>query len=196
MPGGVMARFYRWIFDLAGRERAPWALAFVSFIESTIFPIPPDTLLAPMVIASPHRAYRLAAICAVASVLGGVVGYFIGVLAFEQIGTRLIDHFALGDSFAALTERYERLGGVAVLIAAVTPIPYKAVTIFSGAAGFPLAAFIVFSAVGRTARFMLVAWIMKRFGEPMRQLIERRAMEVTLVGALIVVAFFVWTRLH
>ena len=192
----LIARFYRWIFRLAGQRQAVPVLATMSFLESSVFPIPPDAVLAPMVIATPQRAYRLAAICSLASVLGGVAGYFIGVYAFDQIGSHIISYFSLSESFKELTERYSQLGGVAILVAAITPFPYKAVTIFSGAAGFPLLPFILFSTVGRTARFMLVAFIMKRFGDPMRRLIERRALEVTIAAIAAGLALLAWAKFH
>ena len=167
----------RWLYDrtmsLAGIRHANWALAAVSFIESSVFPIPPDVMLIPMVLAQRHRALMIAAICTVGSVLGGLLGYAIGLYLFDTIGQPILDFYGYGDKFASFQGRYTEWGVWIVLIAGLTPFPYKVITIASGVAGLSLPVFLVASIVARGLRFTIVAAILWRFGEPVRDFIER-----------------------
>lgn len=149
------------------------ALAIVSFVEGSFFPIPPDALMIPMILASPKRAFRIASVCLIASVLGGFMGYLIGAFFFENIGRSLLQMFVQPSHVEELVDGFNQNGGWIVLFAAVTPIPYKAVAILSGATGLSLDIFIFSSIVGRGARFFLVASLLWKFGDPIREFIER-----------------------
>ncbi|MGB3555430.1 MAG: YqaA family protein [Jannaschia sp.] len=170
----MIRRLYDWTLDWASHPHALWVLAAVSFVESSIFPIPPDILLIPMVLAAPHRAWLIAGVCTVASVLGGLLGYGIGMFAFDSIGEPVLTALGKGDSFDGFTERYNEWGAWAVLIAGVTPFPYKVITILSGVTALSLPVFLVSSIVARGLRFFLVAGLLWKFGPPVRTFIEAR----------------------
>ncbi|MBT3334544.1 MAG: DedA family protein [Rhodospirillaceae bacterium] len=167
----------RWLYNrtmaLAGHRHANWALGAVSFIESSVFPIPPDVILIPMVLAQRQRALLIAAICTVASVLGGLLGYAIGLYLFDAIGQPILEFYGYGEKFASFQSRYIEWGVWIVLIAGLTPFPYKVITIASGVAGLSLPVFLVASIVARGLRFAIVAALLWRFGEPIRDFIER-----------------------
>jgi membrane protein YqaA with SNARE-associated domain len=179
----MLHRLYMRTLALAASPRAPWWLAGVAFAESSVFPIPPDALLIPMVLARPDRAWRLAAICTVASVVGGALGYLIGYAVFDQLARPVIEFYGYGDRFVALQELYGRYGLWIILIKGLTPIPYKFVTIASGAAKFSFPVFMTASLATRGARFFVVAALLRAFGTPVRDFIERR---LTLVTSLVV----------
>ena len=191
----MLRRLYFRTLALAASPRAPWWLAAVAFAESSVFPIPPDALLAPMVLARPERAWRLALICTVASVAGGALGYFIGYALFDQLAAPLIRVYGYGERFAAFQRLYGEYGLWVILIKGLTPIPYKIVTIASGAARFDFATFMVASAVTRSARFFLVAGLLRYFGPPIREFVERRLTLVTSVAAAGLIGGFVVLRL-
>ena len=190
----MLRRIYLRTLALAASPRAPWWLAAVAFAESSFFPIPPDALLIPMALARPDRAWRLAAICTVASVTGGALGYFIGYAVFNQLAKPLIDLYGYGDRFAAFQALYDQYGLWVILIKGLTPIPYKIVTIASGAAKFSFPVFMVASAMTRGARFFLVAALLRSFGTPVRDFIERRLTLVTSLLAAGVIGGFLVLR--
>jgi membrane protein YqaA with SNARE-associated domain len=159
--------------SLAARKDAEKALAGVSFIESSFFPIPPDVLLIPMVLAERGKWMRYALICTIASVAGALLGYVIGAFLFDVVGKPIIDLYNAGEAFGRIRQWYDTWGGLGVLFAAITPFPYKVLTIFSGFTGLDLVTFVVVSIVGRGFRFYLVAWLLHRFGEPIRDFIEK-----------------------
>jgi membrane protein YqaA with SNARE-associated domain len=160
-----------------------------------VFPIPPDAVLIPMVLARPDRAWRLALICTLGSVAGGALGYLIGYAVFDQLARPVIDFYGYGQKFAAFQDLYARWGLWVILIKGMTPIPYKIVTIASGAAHFNFAVFMAASLATRGARFFLVAGLLKAFGPPIRDFIERRLTLVTSVAAVGVVGGFLALRL-
>ncbi|MEM1431882.1 MAG: YqaA family protein [Pseudomonadota bacterium] len=170
----MLRGLYDWTMSLSGHRHALWVLAAVSFVESSFFPIPPDVLMIPMIIATPHRAFLIAGVCMVASVLGGLAGYGIGFFFYEQIGAPILESLGKAEAMAAFNERFNDFGFWAVLGAGLTPFPYKVITIMSGWTAMPLGTFIVTSIVARGMRFFLVAWLLWRFGEPIRDFIERR----------------------
>ena len=170
----MLRRLYDWTLSLAGSRHAVWALAAVSFIESSVFPIPPDVLLIPLILARPDRAWRLAAVCTIASVLGGFLGYAIGYYAFDAIGLPVLRFYGVMDRYDALQDLYERWGAWLIVIKGATPIPFKLVTIASGAFHFDLLTFTVASLISRSIRFFLIAALLWRFGAPIRDFIERR----------------------
>ena len=187
----MLNRFYQRVLALSASPQAPWWLAAVSFAESSFFPIPPDVLLIPMVLARPERAWRLALVCTVSSVLGGLLGYYIGYALYDQVALPLIRFYHYEDAAAAFIERFREWGLWVILIKGMTPIPYKIVTITSGLAHFDLGAFVLASIATRGARFFLVAALLRRFGEPVRDWVEKRLTLVTTVVALSIVGGFV-----
>ncbi|MCH7935744.1 MAG: DedA family protein [Proteobacteria bacterium] len=170
----MLRRLYDWTMDLAQHRRAMAALAGVSFIESSVFPIPPDILMIPMVLANRARAFRIAFVCTVASVLGGILGYAIGVFLFEEIGKPMLEFYGYGPKFAEFQDKYNDWGAWAVFIAGVTPFPYKVITILSGVTALDIFIFTVASVAARGLRFFIVAGLLWHFGEPIRTFIEKR----------------------
>ena len=149
----MLRQLYDWTISLASGKHALWALAVVAFVESSFFPIPPDVLMIPMIIATPHRAFLIAGVAMVASVLGGMLGYAIGAFAFEQIGQPILESLGKADKMEAFNETFNDYGFWAVLIAGLTPFPYKVITIMSGWTGLPFWTFMVTSIVARGGRF-------------------------------------------
>lgn len=190
----MLRRLYDWVMSLAATRHAERALASVSFIESSIFPIPPDALLIPMVIAKRARWVRIALICTISSVLGAFLGYAIGYFFFELIGQPILELYGKADSFEDLTLRYNEWGGWAVLFAALTPFPYKVLTIFSGVTGLNIVVFTIVSIIGRGARFFLVAWLLHKFGAPIQTFIEKRLGLLFTLFMIILVGGFVALR--
>lgn len=190
----MIRALYDWVFRLAGHKRATSALAGVSFVESSFFPIPPDVLLIPMVLAKRHRWIFLATVCTIASVLGAFLGYFIGAFLYETIGQPILALYGKEDSFQQVSDWYNRWGGWGVLFAAVTPFPYKVLTIFSGATGLDLMVFAVVSVIGRGLRFFLVAALLYWFGEPVREFIEKRLGLMFTLGMILLIGGFVAVR--
>jgi membrane protein YqaA with SNARE-associated domain len=175
----MLRRLYDRVFALAGSPRAGLWLAVVSFVESSFFPIPPDALLIPMVLARPDRAWRLAFVCTVASVAGGALGYLIGYALCDVLAEPILRAYHYQDAFAAFQAKYAEWGLWVILIKGLTPIPYKIVTIASGAARFNFGIFMLASAATRGVRFFAVAGLLRTWGEPVRAFIEKRLTLVT-----------------
>jgi membrane protein YqaA with SNARE-associated domain len=182
---------YDRLIALSESRHAPYALAAVAFAESSIFPIPPDVLLAPMALAQPRRAWAFALICTVSSVLGGVLGYAIGALLFDTLGQWLIHLYGYADRMVALKEAYAKWGALVILLKGLTPIPYKLVTIVSGLLGYNFALFLGLSIVTRGLRFFLVAGALNRWGDPLRAALERHFAVFILGSVAIIVIGFV-----
>lgn len=187
----MFKRLYDWTISLAGSQRAPQALAVVSFTESSFFPVPPDVMLVPMVMAKPERAWNYAFICTIASVLGALLGYAIGALLYDTLGAWLIRLYGYGDKMDAFRQLYQEHGHWIILIKGLTPIPFKIVTIASGLAGYDLVWFIVLCLVTRAGRFYLVAGVLNRFGRPIRAFIEANLTAVGLATVAAIVLGFV-----
>ncbi|PUB12807.1 YqaA family protein [Yoonia sediminilitoris] len=170
----MLRKLYNWTLSLAQSPHALWALAAVSFMESSFFPIPPDILMIPMIIARPSRAFVIAGVATIASVLGGVFGYYIGYALYETIGQLILDFYGKGEYFAEFAVTYNEWGAWAVLIAGVTPFPFKVITIASGVTHLSLPVFILASVIARGLRFFIVAALLWKFGAPIRDFIERR----------------------
>ena len=190
----MLRALYDRVLALAAHRRAPAYLAAVSFAESSVFPVPPDAMLVPMCIARPERAYRYAAICTAASVLGGVLGYLLGLYLFEALAEPVLRAYGHADALVRFQGWYDRWGALVILIKGLTPIPYKIVTIASGAAHFSFAVFLAASVATRGARFFLLAFLLRRFGPPIRDFIERRLVLVTTGAAAGIVLGFVALR--
>jgi membrane protein YqaA with SNARE-associated domain len=165
---------YDYLIRLSAHPKSLHALAAVSFAESSFFPIPPDAMVVPMVLARRDRAYTIAFVCTIASVLGGLAGYGIGYFLYDTLGQWLIGLYRLEQGAQEFHDWYAEWGVAVILIKGLTPIPYKLVTIASGAAHFNLAAFMAASVVTRGARFFIVAALLRAYGEPIREFIEKR----------------------
>ena len=190
----MLRRLYDQVLLLSASRRAPLWLALVSFAESSFFPIPPDAQLVPMALARPERAWRLAAICTAASVLGGMLGYLIGYAFYDAVALPLVQFYHLEARADAFVAGFQQYGLWIILIKGLTPIPYKIVTITSGLAHFDFAVFVAASVVTRGARFFLVAALIRYYGEPVRAFIERRLTLVTSLTAVGIVGGVVLLR--
>src|SRR3984885_9627889 len=192
----MLRRIYDWCIASADKPYALWILGAVAFAESSFFPIPPDIMLLPMSLARPARAWLFAAVCTVASVAGGVLGYAIGALLYDSVGLWLINLYHLGDKVEAFRASYAQWGSVIILLKGLTPIPYKLVTITSGFAGYNIWLFIMCSIIARGGRFFVVAILLNRYGEWIRVRIEKHlGLWVALGAAVLVLGFFVAFRM-
>jgi membrane protein YqaA with SNARE-associated domain len=187
----MLRRLYDRTLELAGHRHAKGWLAGVSFIESSVFPIPPDVLLIPMVLADRARAWRIAFICTVASVLGGLLGYAIGAFLFEQVGRPMLEFYGYAAKFDQFRATYADWGAWAVFIAGVTPFPYKVITILSGVASLDIWVFCIASVLARGLRFYLVTALLWYFGEPIRTFIEKRLGLLFTIFCFLLVGGFV-----
>ncbi len=169
----MIRRLYDWTIRMADHPRALWVLAFVAFIESSVFPIPPDILMIPMILALTLGFVVIAGVAMVASVLGGLFGYFIGAVLFDTLGQAIFDFYGKADAVESFNTRFNEYGAWAVLIAGVTPFPYKVITIMSGWTGLSLPVFIASSIIARGLRFFIVAALLWKFGAPIRVFIEK-----------------------
>jgi membrane protein YqaA with SNARE-associated domain len=197
MQRGMLRRTYDWCIAAADKPHALWLMGLMSFVESSFFPIPPDTMLIPMSLARPERAWSFATLCTVTSVAGGVLGYAIGALLYDTVGHWLIALYGYGDKVDAFRQAYATWGTWIILVKGITPIPYKIVTITSGFAGYNLGLFIAFSFVARGMRFYLTAFLLNRYGVRAREIIEERltlwftlSIIVLLVGIIAAVYLF------
>jgi len=186
----MIRRLYNWTMSLADHPRAIYALAIIAFVEASFFPIPPDVLLIPMILAARTRAWRYALVATIASVLGGLFGYLIGAVAFDQIAQPILVSMGKSDAIAEYAQRFNDVGMWTILTAGVTPFPFKVITIMSGATSMSLPLFITTAIVARAIRFFLVAGLLYVFGPPIRDFIEKYLGWVALAAILILVAGF------
>lgn len=191
----MIRRLYDWTVSLAASPHALWALAFVAFIESSVFPIPPDILMIPMILAAPRRAFLIAGIATASSVLGGLLGYWIGWGAFESLGRPVLEFYGKDAYFDDFRTRYNEWGAWAVLVAGITPFPYKVITILSGTTGLNLVVFTLASIAARGLRFFIVATLLWKFGAPIRDFIERRLNLMFILFVVILVGGFALVKL-
>jgi membrane protein YqaA with SNARE-associated domain len=186
-PRSLLRRLYDWAIDAAHKPHAMWTMSAIAFAESSFFPVPPDVMLIPMALARPERAYLMAAWCTVASVVGGLVGYAIGALLYDSVGAWLIHLYGYGDKVEQFRAAYAQWGALIILLKGLTPIPFKIVTITSGFAGYNLALFVLFSIITRGARFFLLAFLLHRYGEQARHIIEKRLGLWVTIGAAVII---------
>lgn len=177
----MLRKLYDWMMRMSASPKAPHALATVSFVESSFFPIPPDIMLIPMVLAERAKAWFFASIATIASVLGGIAGYFIGFLLYDTVGRALLDFYGYLEKFEHFSGQYNEYGAWIVLFAGLTPFPYKVITIASGVSGLNFAVFCIASLVARALRFFAVAGLLYWFGPPIRAFIEKHFGLVTIV---------------
>ena len=190
----MLRSLYDWTMRQAETPNALRVLALISFIESSVFPIPPDVLLVPMVLARPKRAWVIAAVCTIASVLGGLAGYAIGYFLYEAVAEPILNFYGYLDRFGAFQEAYNEWGWWIVFGAGLTPFPFKVITIASGVTALDPVVFIVASIVARGTRFFAVAAILWRFGPVMREFIERRFGLITALTFILLIGGFVAVR--
>ncbi len=169
-------------------------LAIIAFLESSIFPIPPDVMILPMVLAAPQNAWKIATIATVASVLGGLAGYAIGLFLFEAIGLPLLEIYGYADRFTEFQGMYADWGAWIVFGAGLTPFPFKVITIASGAAALDPLVFIVAALLSRGLRFYLEAALLWKFGPPIKAFIEERLGLVTTAAFILLIGGFVAIR--
>lgn len=190
----MLRRTYDWTLSKAEHRLAMWFLAGVAFLESSVFPIPPLVLLVPMVLARPDRAWLFALVCTAGSVAGGVFGYFIGAVLFEEIGRPVLELYGKADKFAEFTAWFNEVGTEAVLIGAITPFPYKVITIASGVTGLSLTTLIFASILGRGLQYFGVTFIVRYFGDRAKALIEKHMTLVAIVTAILLIGGFALVR--
>jgi len=191
----MLQKTYDWMMEKAGHRHAILWLAAISFIESSFFPIPPDIMLIPMVIAAPTRWWRIAAICTASSVVGGYLGYAIGFFLMEPVGMPILRFFHIDGKLPDFKAFVDRWGMVGIILKGATPIPYKLVTIAAGAFDFDLVKFSIASVIARGMRFFLVAGLLWKFGEPIRAFVETRLKLVTTAFVVLLVGGFVALKL-
>ncbi|MBB4264734.1 YqaA family protein [Roseospira visakhapatnamensis] len=186
---------YDWALRRAESPYALWLLALISFLESSVFPIPPDILLIPMVLARPHRAWLIAGVCTLASVLGGFAGYAIGLFLFDTVGQPVLAFYGYLERFTGFQALYNEWGAWIVAGAGVTPFPYKVITIASGVTALDPWVFGIASVLSRGVRFFLVAALLWKWGDPMRAVIERRLGLLVTLGFVLLVGGFAALKL-
>ncbi len=187
----MLRRTYDWTMDLAARPHAMFWLFVLAFAESSVFPIPPDVLIIPMVLAAPTRAWRIVAVATAGSVLGGLAGYGIGYFLFETVGQPILDFYGYAAKFDRFQEWYREWGGWIVFAGGFSPVPYKVITIASGSVNLDLVTFTVVSLISRCGRFLLVAALLWKFGPPIRAFIERWLGPLSLAFVVLLVLGFV-----
>ncbi len=192
----LFQRLYDRVLEWSAHKRAPAILSILSFAESSFFPVPPDVMLAPMCLARPSRAWSFAALCTASSVVGGMLGYLIGRLAFSWIEPWLMSS-SYAEVFMSAVDSFERWGALYILLAGFTPIPYKVFTISAGVVGMPVVPFVLGSTAGRGARFFLVAGLIRLMGD---RAADRLRLWVDTAGwavlVLVAVGLLAWTFLR
>ena len=183
-----MRKLYNKVLSAAAHRHAKWWLALVSFIESSIFIIPPDVMIIPMVLADRAKWWRIALTATIASVVGGIAGYLIGVFLFDSLGQSLLEFYSNGDKFREYIKIYEEWGGWAVFGAGLTPFPYKVITVASGVAKLDLTLFIFTSLIARGLRFFCLAGLLFYFGEPIKKTIEKYFGPITILFLVLIFA--------
>lgn len=186
---------YDYMLNLASRRNAMYFLFAVAFIESSFFPIPPDVMLIPMVLAAPAKAWRIAGIATIASVLGGAFGYAIGVFFFDLIARPILTFYGYMHQFDVFKDYYHEWGAWIVFGAGITPFPYNVITIASGVVHLDFAVFMLASVVARGMRFYLVAWLLKKYGEPMKDYIEKNLGMLSVLFLLLLLGGFACIKL-
>ena len=181
---------YNYMLNLSASKHAMWFLFLVAFAESSFFPIPPDVMIIPMVLAMPKNAFKIAGIATVASVFGGCFGYIIGAGFFELIAEPILNMYNAMDKFKEFETYYHEYGAWIVFGAGITPFPYKIITIASGAVHLDFMVFTIASVLARGLRFYLVAWLLKKYGEPMKAFIEKNLGWLSILFLLLLIGGF------
>lgn len=187
----MVRKVYDWMLAMSASPNAMWFLALVAFAESSFFPIPPDIMLIPMVLAMPAKAWRIAAVATVSSVLGGYFGYGIGVFFFDLIAKPILSFYGYMQQFDVFKDYYHQLGAWIVFGAGITPFPYKVITIASGVVHLDLVTFTIASVIARGMRFYLVAWLLKKYGARMKIFIEKHLGMLSILFLILLIGGFV-----
>ena len=186
-----LRRLYDWTLHIAAHKHAAWWLAVISFVESSVFPIPPDVALMPMCIANRDKAFRYAFICTASSVVGGLFGYAIGYYLFESIGKHILDFYGLTHEFEVFKGKFNHWGAWIVFVSGCAPIPYKVITIASGVTNLNLLTFTIASIAGRAFRFYLVAGLLWKYGMPIQVFIEKYLEHLTILFFVLLIGGFI-----
>ncbi len=190
-PAKFIRAWYDWTINLAKTKYASWELFLIAFAESSFFPVPPDVLLIPMVIAERKKWFQIALICSLGSVLGALLGYFIGYQFYELIGQKIVDLYNLQAAVDIVSAKYHEHAFIAIFTAAFTPIPFKVFTIVAGLVKISITTLIVASAIGRSARFFIVAILLRIFGEKIQYFIEKYFNLLTIIFVVLLIGGFV-----
>ena len=192
----LIKRLYDWVLHWAETPYGVPALFILAFAESSFFPLPPDILLIALAISIPSRSFKFASVCAAGSVLGGMVGYAIGLYGYETVGKPIVDFYHGQEVMDTIKLKYDEHGFLGILIAAITPIPYKIFTIASGVFKFDFSLFVTASIIGRSTRFFVVAGLIWKFGPSIREFIDKYfnllmwVFMVLLIGGFLFVKYF------
>ena len=192
---GLVRRIYDEVIHLSAKQHALFWLAVISFVESSFFPIPPDIMLIPMILATPKQAWRIAGVCTVASVIGAYLGYIIGFYFFHLIGEPLLNFYHCMDKFNEFKNLYNEYGAWIVFGAGITPFPYKIITIASGVVNLNLVVFTIASVIARGLRFFLIAWLLYAYGEKMRTFIEKNLGWLSILFLVLLIGGFALLKL-
>ena len=197
----MLKNLYHRSIKLAGHKKSKTFLGIISFIESFIFPIPPDVLIIPMTIAKKNHWFSIALIATLCSVLGACLGYLIGFIFFNEIGVKIFELYGV-DNVSFLKEKVSSEGGVIawitlLAIAGFTPVPFKLLTITSGFVNFNIFYFIIISAITRGSRFFIIAFLVGNFGSTMKKIIEKKMLKVSIILSIIIIciAYFIYNFL-
>jgi membrane protein YqaA with SNARE-associated domain len=187
----IFKSLYDKTIALSEKPYAVKALGAVSFAESSFFPIPPDVILLPMSLAKPHKALYYAAVCTITSVLGGILGYYIGAVLYDTAGAWVINFYGLQGKAETFREQFQQHGHWIILLKGLTPIPFKLVTITSGLAGYDIWMFILLSIITRGGRFFILAGVLHKYGDVLRVFIEKHLTALAIGTIIAIVGGFV-----
>ena len=190
----ILRKLYNWTLNKANHPKAPWFLSFISFIESSFFPIPPDIILIPMIIANRFKAWWYAFICTASSVIGGIAGYCIGFFFYSTIGIMILKYYSLGDQFADFESLYNENGIWIVLGAGFTPFPFKFITIASGFFHLNIYLFIIVALIGRGSRFYLIAFLLRIFGNWIKNFIDKYFNLLAILFFILLIGSFIFLK--
>lgn len=193
-PRRLFKRLYEWTMSWARTKKAAYALFITAFVESSVFPIPPDVLLIPMVVSERKKWVKYTVVCVAGSVLGALLGYLIGWGFYESVGRRVVEFYSLQHSMDVMAARYSENAVLTVFTAAFTPIPFKVITIAAGLFGVPIPALVIGSLIGRSGRYFLIAGLVSIFGEKVSKFIEKNFDLFTLIFAACVIGGFIALR--
>lgn len=191
----IMRALYDWAIRMVESKYALPILIAVSFVESSFFPIPPDILLIPLVLIRRKEAFKIALYCTISSVLGGYFGYFIGDVLYDSVGLWLLNHYHAVEQFDKFTAQYHEYGAWIVFMAGLTPFPYKIITIASGVVHLDLIVFTIASVLARGIRFFFIAWLLWKYGEPMKKFIEKNLGWLSVIFFVLLIGCFYLIKL-
>lgn len=186
----IIHYLYNWLIKASASPHAMQILFVVAFVESSFFPIPPDIMIIPMALAMPTKAWRIAAVATVASVLGGYFGYYIGLLGYDTVAKPILAFYGYADKFEVFKTYYHQWGAWIVFMAGLTPFPYKVITIASGAVGLNIWVFGAASVAARGMRFFFIAWLLKKYGAPIKTFIDKNLGILSILFVVILVGGF------